>query len=73
VSARIISFPQRAPAIESRRWRPFDVKVLREDLGGWLVVCRDHGWLHGSRREALADARAIADAWSVGIVVRLRA
>jgi hypothetical protein len=22
----------------------------------WLVVCRDHGWLHGSRAEARAEA-----------------
>jgi hypothetical protein len=33
------------------------VLVCREhDGAGWLVLARDHGWLHGDRRSALADA-----------------
>jgi hypothetical protein len=27
---------------------------------GWLVLARGHGWLHGSRLDALADARWLA-------------
>lgn len=27
------------------------------DGEGWLVVARGHGWLHGSRSDALEDAR----------------
>src|SRR5690348_8530655 len=71
MTARILPFPaHRAPSIKPQSWQPFNVEVLRESLGGWLVICRDHGWLHGSRREALADAREIAAGWDVGIVVR---
>ncbi|WP_316228640.1 hypothetical protein [Bradyrhizobium sp. SZCCHNR1045] len=29
--------------------------------GGWFVVVGDHGWLYGSRREALAASRDFAD------------
>jgi hypothetical protein len=52
---RIIAFPARGP---------FAVHVGREDEG-WLVVCRQHGWLHGSRHEALADAAEIASGFGV--------
>jgi hypothetical protein len=32
--------------------------LVREIPGdGWLVLARDHGWLHGDARSALADAR----------------
>jgi hypothetical protein len=73
MSARVLPFPCRAATLKRRGWHPFNVEILREELGGWFVVCCDHGWLHGSRREALADAREIADGWGCGIVVRLRA
>jgi hypothetical protein len=58
-SGKIISFPARGP---------FTVQVAREDQA-WLVVCRSHGWLHGSRREALAVASAIASGFGVAVVV----
>lgn len=54
MTARIIPFPQRAP---------FAVRIEREGAA-WLVVCRDHGWLHGDRGAAIADANAIAFAGS---------
>ena len=45
MSARIIKFPQRAV-------------FVTEGDGGWLVLTpRGHGWLHGDRRSADADAR----------------
>jgi hypothetical protein len=28
--------------------------------GGWLVLARGHGWLHGSRSDALKTARWLA-------------
>ncbi len=36
------------------------IRILPEPLGGWLVVAREHGWLHGDRRAALDDARWLA-------------
>ena len=50
MSASVIPFPQRSP---------FVVRVEREGPA-WLVVCRDHGWLHGDRSAAIADANTIA-------------
>jgi hypothetical protein len=71
VTAHILPFPRRAPLLGCRRAEPFAVEVMRE-YPAWLVRCRDHGWLHGSRQEALADVRAIAAGWDVGVVVRLQ-
>ena len=31
----------------------FHVRIVREGPG-WLAICRDHGWLHGSRADASA-------------------
>jgi hypothetical protein len=33
------------------------------------VICRDHGWLHGSRDTALADAKQIASGFGVAVEV----
>jgi hypothetical protein len=53
--------PRRSPAV----W------VARvERPAGWLVVAADHGWLHGSYRDALADARWLAK--NRGFVLRDR-
>jgi hypothetical protein len=57
MTARILHFPQRGP---------FNVTVAREGPA-WLVVTRDHGWLHGSRDAALADAKQIAGGFGVAI------
>jgi hypothetical protein len=38
---------------------PFVVRLAEEDEA-WLVICREHGWLYGSRVEASADAMLIA-------------
>jgi hypothetical protein len=57
MSARVIPFPQRAP---------FTVRVERAGPA-WLATCRYHGWLHGDRCGAVADANAIAR-W-FGVVV----
>jgi hypothetical protein len=44
MTATILQFP------------PFAVRIVRED-DVWLVLAaRGHGWLHGSRSEAAADA-----------------
>jgi hypothetical protein len=38
------------------------------DGAGWLVCARNHGWLHGDRRSALADAQWLAN--NFGLPVR---
>jgi hypothetical protein len=38
------------------------------DGAAWLVLAREHGWLHGSRAEAIADAQWLA--LNLGIPVR---
>jgi hypothetical protein len=37
------------------RFPVFAIRVERAD-DAWLVICREHGWLYGSRSEATADA-----------------
>jgi hypothetical protein len=39
-------------------WR--DLICEERDGDGWLVLARDHGWLHGSRSDALEDAAWLA-------------
>jgi hypothetical protein len=51
MSARIIRFPPRRSAA---------VWILRAE-GVWLVVARDHGWLHGDRASAVEDARWLSE------------
>jgi hypothetical protein len=55
----IIPFPPRGP---------FAVRVERE-AEAWLVICRQHGWLFGSLREALADAAEIAPGFGVAVEI----
>lgn len=50
MSAQIISFPRRYPAV---------ISILREGRA-WLVTHRGHGWLHGTVHTALVDACWIA-------------
>jgi hypothetical protein len=51
MSASIIRFPARLSAA---------VWVLREGHA-WLVTAGEHGWLHGDRRSAWADAIWLAE------------
>ncbi len=44
------------------------VFVMREALGGWFVVAGSFGWLLGSHREAMREARRLAA--SMGVAVR---
>jgi hypothetical protein len=60
MTARILKFSERGP---------FTVRVEREEDTAWLVICRDHGWLHGSHHEALADAEWIARGFGVAVEV----
>jgi hypothetical protein len=53
----ILRFPQRGP---------FAVHVVHVS-GEWLVVCRQHGWVFGSRQDALADAAVIAAGFAVEV------
>jgi hypothetical protein len=57
LTARILQFP----------WcGPFAVRIEREGQA-WIVTCRSHAWLHGSRREALSEAREIARGFGVAV------
>jgi hypothetical protein len=58
MTALLLEFPARGP---------FDVRLEREDRA-WLVICRDHGWLCGSREEAVSEAREIAQGFAVAIL-----
>jgi hypothetical protein len=61
MTAIILKFPPRSPPA---------VRIERErDGGGWLVVTQDreHGWLHGDRHTALADARDLARNFITGL------
>jgi hypothetical protein len=55
MTAQILPFPPRGP---------FVVRVEREGAA-WLVICRDHGWLHGDRHAANAEAVEIARGFGV--------
>ena len=57
MTARVIPCPPR---------NPFTISVER-DGPAWLVVCRKHGWLHGDRRSAIAEAKMLARGFGVGI------
>jgi hypothetical protein len=58
-SATILPFPARGP---------FAVHVERERNGeAWVVICRNHGRLHGNFSVALRDARDIAQGFGVGM------
>jgi hypothetical protein len=57
MSATVIPFPPRGP-----------FAVIVERAGpAWLVIVRQHGWLHGDRRKAIAEAREIARGFGVGV------
>lgn len=55
MTAQLLTFPMRAP---------FAVEITREDAA-WLVICRAHSWLFGSRAEALIEARDLARGFGV--------
>jgi hypothetical protein len=50
MTARVIRFP---PRCSHAIW------ITREDTA-WIVLAGAHGWLHGSRSDALATARWLA-------------
>jgi hypothetical protein len=60
MSSAVVRFPPRRMAA---------VFICEERSGaGWLVLTGSHGWLHGDRRAALADAHWLA--WYLGLPVR---
>jgi hypothetical protein len=58
-TAHILRFPARNAAA---------IFISKAAEGGWLVLTRGHGWLHGDRRAALMDAQWVA--WNLGLPVR---
>ena len=57
--AGIINFPVRGP---------FLVRIERE-AEAWLVICRSHAWLFGSRHAAMTEANGIARGFGVAVEV----
>ena len=57
MTAHILQFP------------PFVVRLSEVDEA-WLVICREHGWLHGSRADASANAYWLAKNHGVPIIDR---
>jgi hypothetical protein len=57
MTGRVITFPKRC------------VWVRRADVGGWLVLCGSHGWVHGNFPEAVNDAKEIAAGFGVAVRV----
>jgi hypothetical protein len=47
---------------------PFVIRIVR-DWPAYLVIAGPHGWLHGSLRAALAEARELARGWGALIVM----
>jgi hypothetical protein len=60
MTALVIPFPPRAP---------FAVHVKRIEEACWLVLCRDHGWVHADRWDAIADANFIARGFGAAVAV----
>jgi hypothetical protein len=46
----------------------FSVNVWPTD-GAWLVVSRNHSWLHPTRKAAIRDASDIAAGFGVSVVI----
>jgi hypothetical protein len=59
MTAAIVRFPARRIAA---------VWIMQTSEGAWLVLARGHGWLHGSRSDALANANWLAG--NLGFLVR---
>jgi hypothetical protein len=36
-------------------------RVVPDEPGGWFVIYRSHGWLYGSRRDALLAVRELTN------------
>ena len=51
MTAQLLEFPRR---------RAMAIRLHRAD-GGWLVVARQYGWLHGDLASARADAAWLSD------------
>ena len=64
----VIPFKRRANVLAMTAPAGFSVKVWPSD-GAWLVVSRDHSWLHPTRSAALRDASDIAAGFGVSVVI----
>jgi hypothetical protein len=61
LSARILPFPQH---------RTRTVRVVRErDGDGWLVLWGSHGWVFGSRGDAIEDALELGAMHGVDVFI----
>ena len=64
----VIPFKRRRDVITMTIPYGFSVKVLPAD-DAWLVVSRDHSWLHSTRNAAIRDAADIAAGFGVSVVI----
>lgn len=60
-------FRSRGPA-HPRSQIGFAVRVIR-DGKEWLVVARQHSWVHADRNDALRDASEIAAGFDASLVI----
>jgi hypothetical protein len=58
MTAQLLQFPSRGP---------FNVAIYHQD-DAYLVVCRQHGWLHTCSAAARAEAQDLASAFGVAVV-----
>lgn len=68
--AEVLSFSGSSAPVRPPSFQPFLVTVMPVE-DGWLTVCRQHGWLHATCQEALADASVVAAGFGVGLLVHL--
>jgi hypothetical protein len=61
MSGTVIRYPMRCSAV---------VWIIVE-CGAWLVLARDHGWIHGSFWGALDDARWLSENFG-GLPIRMK-
>jgi hypothetical protein len=59
------SAPRGATMTAFLEFSAFYVRIIPDRESGWLVLCRDHDWLLGSRSEASANAAQIARGYAV--------
>lgn len=64
---KVIAFRRVSALLKPPIPHGFSVNVMKT-ADGWLVVSRQHSWLFITRREAQAEARAIADGFGVSVI-----
>ena len=45
-----------------------DPRRIEREAEAWLVICRSHAWLFGSRHAAMTEANGIARGFGIAVV-----